>query len=111
MSLTDRQLKAVLKGCRLNKREAQKELYSSYFSYGMYVAFRYFSDHDIAEAITNDAFLKIYIDLKNGVSRIDITVGSFETWLGNTVFDTCIKHKNKGRVKEFIQSTETGLVA
>lgn len=111
MDLTDRQIKAVLKGCRLNNREAQKELYSNFFSYAMSVAFRYSRDHDKAVEITNNAFLKIYIDLKNCLPGMDNTVGSFKTWLSNTVFDTCIEHKNKCSVKELIQSTETGLVA
>jgi len=111
VDLTDQQIKAVLKGCRLNKREAQKELYGNYFSYAMSVAFQYSCDQDIAEEITNNAFLKIYVDLKNCVSRNDITVVSFKTWLRTTVFDTCVAHNNKCCVKELIESTGTGLVA
>ena len=100
MYLTDQQIKKVLKGCRLNKREAQKELYRNYFGYAMSLAFQHCLDYDIAVSITNDAFLKIYGDLKKFVPRSDHTADSFKAWLGNSVFDACIKHKNKGCTKE-----------
>ncbi|MEP7372722.1 MAG: hypothetical protein ABI675_04985 [Chitinophagaceae bacterium] len=110
MDLTDEQIKKLLRGCRRNKREAQKELYRNYFDYAMAVAFRYSSDYDMAVEITNDAFLKIYGDLRNGVPRIDNTVNSFKAWLRNTVFDTCMDHRNKSNANEITVSAGTGQV-
>jgi DNA-directed RNA polymerase specialized sigma24 family protein len=110
MNLTDEQINKVLKGFKLNKREAQKELYRSYFDYAMAVAFRYSRDYGMAVEITNDAFLKIYSDLKNWVPRIDDTVGSFKAWLRNTVFDTCMEHKSKCHAKEITGDADTDQV-
>jgi DNA-directed RNA polymerase specialized sigma24 family protein len=100
MYLNDEQVKTVLRGCRLNNREAQRKLYLGYFGYAMSVAFQHCFDYDIAVAITNDAFLKIYSELKVFVSRSDKSADSFKAWLGNSVFDACIKHKNKGCTQE-----------
>jgi len=108
MDLTDEQIKKLLKACRLNKREAQKELYRNYFTYAITVASRYSSDYDIAVEITNDAFLKIYSDLKNRVPRIDNTINSFKAWVRNTVFDTCMEYKAKWNTNEVIKSADTG---
>jgi DNA-directed RNA polymerase specialized sigma24 family protein len=110
MHLTNQQIRIILNGCRLNKREMQKELYRNYFGYAMSFAFRYSRDYDIAVDITNDAFLKIYSDLKKFVPRIDNTVGSFKAWLRNTVFNTCMEHKSKCNAKEITGSTDTGQV-
>ena len=107
MDLTDEQIKKVLKGCRHNKREAQQELYRSYFDYAMEVAFRYSRDYGMAVDITNDSFLKIYIDLKNLVPRIDNTNASFKLWLTNTVFNTCMEDKTHSNKKQTTGNAET----
>ena len=110
MDLTDEQIRKALKGCRHNKREAQKELYRSYFGYAMEVAFRYSRDYNMAVDIINDAFLKIYFDLKNLVPRIDNTNASFKLWLKNTVFNTCMEDKNHSNKKQATENAETNEV-
>ena len=110
MDLTDNQITKVLKGCKLNKRAAQKELYRVYFGYAMAVAFRFSGDYDIAVEITNDAFLKIYSDLKNWVPGIDNTVVSFKVWLRNTVFKVCMKHTFRCGARGIIRNSDSGQV-
>jgi DNA-directed RNA polymerase specialized sigma24 family protein len=110
MDLTDEHIKRLLKACRLNKREAQKELYRHYFGYAMNVASKYSRDYNMAVEIVNDTFLKIYCDLKNRVLRIDNTVDSFKVWLRNTVFDTCMEQGSKCSAKEIVVSVDTGQV-
>ena len=75
--LTNEQIEMILNGCRLNKRDAQKELYRKYYGYAMSIALRYASNNDNAVEMVNDAFLKIYRDLKNFIPRHDNTVASF----------------------------------
>lgn len=110
MNLTDQQIKRVLKGRRLNKREAQKELYRNYFGYAMSVAFQHCSDYDIAVALTNDAFLKVYGDLKNILPQTGNTADSFKIMLGNSVFDEYMKHKSKYHTRETTAGEDTGQV-
>lgn len=100
MYLSDRQLKKILSGCRLNKRGAQKELYRNFNSYAISIAFRHAGNHDHAVEITNEVFLNIYIDLKNFAPLFDNTVASFTAWLKKVVANTYIDHKKKDNIKE-----------
>jgi len=106
MHLTNEQIKIILKGCMLNERAAQKELYVNYYSYAMSIAMRYSSNYDNAVEMTNDGFLKIYRDLKNFVPRFDNTIASFTAWLKKIMINTCIDHIRKYGKKEMTNSIE-----
>jgi RNA polymerase sigma-70 factor, ECF subfamily len=102
VNLTNEQIEIVLEGCRLNQRAAQKELYTTYYRYAMSIALRYSSSYDNAVEMTNDAFLKIYKDLKNFVPRFDSTVISFTAWFKKVVINSCIDHIRKYHKKEMM---------
>ena len=104
--LTNEQIEIILNGCRLNQRGAQKELYSKYYGYAMSIALRYSSSYDNAVEMTNDAFLKIYRDLKNFVPRYDNTVASFMAWLKKVVVNACVDHIRKYSKKEMIATVD-----
>ena len=74
----------------------------------MAVALRYSCSCDNAEEIVNDAFLKIYIDLKNFVPRFDNTVASFTAWLEKVVVNACGDQKRKYAVKEMMTNVDPG---
>jgi DNA-directed RNA polymerase specialized sigma24 family protein len=98
--LTNPQIKIILNGCRLNKRVAQRELYRHYYGYAMSIAFRYVNNCDNAVEIINDAFLKVFKDLKNLVSHFDNTVASFTAELKKAVTNACIDYREKYSIKE-----------
>ncbi len=106
MHLTNQQIKIILKGCRLNKRWAQKELYRNYYSYAMSIAFQYSSNKDNAVEITNGAFLKIYIALKHFAPLFDNTVASFTAWLKKEVINTYMDQSRKDNIKEMMASVD-----
>ena len=108
MPLTNQQIKKIFDGCRLNKRPAQKELYRNYYSYAMSIASRYSCNYDNAEEIINEAFLKIYIDLKNFAPRFDNTDASFTAWLEKVVVNACRDQKEKYNMKEMMTSVDPG---
>lgn len=100
------QLKRILHGCRLNERAAQKELYCSYYGYAMSIALRYSSSYDNAVEMTNDAFFKIYKDLKNFTPQNDNTTTSFKAWLKKVVVNASIDHIRKYHKKEMMATAE-----
>ena len=65
----------------LTKEMLRKNYTGNYYSYAMSLALPYSSSYDNAVEMTNQAFLKIYRDLKNFVPRYDNTVASFMAWL------------------------------
>jgi hypothetical protein len=100
--LSNKQIEIILNGCRLNQRSAQKKLYRNYYSYAMSLALPYSSGYDNAVEIINQAFLKIYRDLKNVVPRYEDTVTSFSKSLKKAVINTGIDHIAKYNQKEMM---------
>lgn len=93
--LTGEQLEKILSGCRTNCRAAQKELYNNYYGYAMSIALRYSACDDNAVEMINDAFLKIFTQVKNFTTRYDNILASFTGWLRKVVIYSCIDHLRK----------------
>jgi RNA polymerase sigma-70 factor (ECF subfamily) len=93
--MTNRQIKKILDGCRLNKRRAQKRLYCNYYGHAMSIAFQYSFDFENAEKITNEAFLHIYKDLTNSAPRPDISVAAFTASLEKEIQRSCLDYCRK----------------
>ena len=101
-------MEEILDGCRQNQRAAQKELYSMYYRYAMAIALRYSNNYDNAVEMTNDAFLKIFRDLKNFVPRFSSTANSFTGWLKKVVINSCIDHIRMYNKKEMMAGVDFG---
>jgi RNA polymerase sigma-70 factor (ECF subfamily) len=108
--LSNEELEIVLDGCRKNIRNAQKVLYYSYYRYAMSIALRYASSDENAVEMTNDAFMKIYKDLKNFVTKTGKSVVMFNGWLKRLTVNACIDHIRKYSKKEMNGKVEAGLV-
>ncbi|HET7117999.1 MAG TPA: RNA polymerase sigma factor [Hanamia sp.] len=106
VNLSNEEIETVLQGCRLNQRVAQKKLYTIYYRYAMSIALRYSSSYDNAVEITNDAFLKIYKDLKKFVPRFDSTAISFMAWFKKVVINSSIDYLRKYHKKEMMVTTD-----
>ncbi len=83
-------IRPVLEGCLKGHRASQKLLYQNYYNYGMSVSLRYANNRDEAAEIFNDAFMKIFINLK----RFDLSK-PFKPWLRKIVVNTAINHYHK----------------
>jgi RNA polymerase sigma-70 factor (ECF subfamily) len=105
--LTDEQIKKILNGCRLNKRDAQKELYRNFYNYALSIAFCYTNKYDSAAEIANEAFLKIYQELKNLAPRFDDSETSFMARLRKLVVNACIDHKRNNIIDEVMASVDS----
>lgn len=85
-------LKKIIKGCRKRRRESQKELYKMFYAYGMSITLRYADSRDQAAAILNDAFMKVFTNIK----KYD-TKRPFKPWLRKIIINTAINHFHKNK--------------
>lgn len=69
---------------------SQKALYQEYYGYGMSISLRYASNRDEASEILNDAFMKIFTNLK----KFDLQK-PFKPWLRKILVNTAINHYHK----------------
>lgn len=89
-------LRKVIKGCLKGRRKSQKQLYEHFYAYGMSITLRYADSRDQGSAILNDAFMKVFDNLKTyDTSR------PFKPWLRRIIINTAINHyhKNKSHLK------------
>ncbi len=83
-------LEKVIFDCKRHKRKAQILLYKQYSSYLLGVCLRYVSDKSEAEDILQDAFLKIFNNIKEYNGK-----GHFEAWMRKIAVNTAITHFHK----------------
>jgi len=85
MSFSDEKL---IKGCQKGKREYQQALYDKY-SAGMYlVALRYSKIEQEAEDVLQEAFIKVFDNIKNFRSE-----SSLAFWIKRIVVNTALNHQ------------------
>ena len=84
----------LIEGCKRNESESFKKLFEKYAPKMKGVAFRYIADSDLAEDIIQDAFVKVFIKIK----EFD-TSGSFEGWLHRVVVNASIDQFHKLKKK------------
>ena len=83
-------LAEVLAGCRQKKRPSQHELYRQFYGYAMSVAIRYVARENDAITVTNDAFMKVFKNIKTfDVER------EFKPWFRRIVVNTALNHISK----------------
>jgi len=82
----------IIKGCRKRQRRSQKELYKMFYAYGMSITLRYADTRDQAVSILNDAFMKVFDNIK----RYD-SDRPFKPWLRQIIVNTAINHFHKNR--------------
>lgn len=88
-------LDQLLNACRKQDRLAQKELYRQFYRYAMSVALRYADHEDEAIEITNDAFLKVFMNLNKYDNAL-----AFKPWFRRILINTAINYvKKKQRFK------------
>ena len=83
-------IRPLLEGCLNGHRVSQKLLYQEYYGYGMSVSLRYADNRDEASEILNDAFMKIFTNLK----KFDLSK-PFKPWFRKILVNTAINHYHK----------------
>lgn len=85
-------LEIILNGCRKRRRDSQKELYEMFYAYGMSITLRYADSREQAASILNDAFIKVFDNIKKYDSE-----RPFRPWLRKIVVNTAIDHYHKNK--------------
>ena len=83
----------LLKGCLKNDRKSQRDLYRHYYAYGMSICLRYANDREGAAEMLNDAFMKIFTNLK----KFDLS-RPFKPWLRRVLINTCLNFIKKNNI-------------
>ena len=89
----------ILEGCLRNDSVAQRELYNTYSPKMLAVCFRYAHNREDAEDMLQEAFIKVFTQLRTFENR-----GSFEGWIRRIVVHTCINTLKKN--KKFNESVD-----
>jgi RNA polymerase sigma-70 factor (ECF subfamily) len=89
----------ILEGCLRNDSVAQRELYNTYSPKMLAVCFRYAHTREDAEDMLQEAFIKVFTQLRTFENR-----GSFEGWIRRIVVHTCINTLKKN--KKFNESVD-----
>ncbi len=74
-----------MKGCIKQKIKSQEALYRAYYAYSMSICLRYASNRDEAVDIMNDAFIKVFKNIKTYDKS-----KPFTTWLRAILINTAI---------------------
>lgn len=83
------------------EKEAQKELYTTYFSHFVKIPMRYLKSKNETYSVLNDAFIKIFNSIQNYNSK-----GSFEGWMSRIIYYTTIDHIRKSVKYDRIEGYE-----
>jgi len=86
-------LNNLIKGCLKNDRKSQRNLYQHFYGYGLSICLRYSENRDEAVELLNEAFMKIFTNLK----KFDLT-RSFKSWFRIILINTCINNFRRKKI-------------
>lgn len=89
-------LRNLIKGCIKNDRKSQRDLYQHFYAYSLSVCLRYSDSRDEAVEVLNEAFMKIFKNLK----KFDLSK-PFTPWLRRILINSCINNFRRKRI-EFV---------
>ncbi len=85
-------LKIIIEGCVRNERKAQEQLFKLFYGKMLSVCLRYTVDHDSAQEILQDGFIKVFEKLDSFDFK-----GSFEGWVRRIIANTAIDAIRKSK--------------
>ncbi len=101
-------LESLIDGCCNNHRLSQENLYKFFYDDMYRTCMRYTDDPHLALTILNDAFLKMFKNIRKYKS----TSGNFKPWLKTIIINTAIDHirseKKEARIIHIDHLQETG---
>lgn len=88
----------ILRGCVRNDRGSQKALYTLLADYAMSICFRYSANHQEAEEMMNESFVKLFKSIhKFESNRYTDTLTSLKGWFKRIIINTCIDQFRKNK--------------
>ena len=98
----------ILKQCRKHSPNAQRQLYSDFYRFGLSVCMRYVVNLETAQELLNDSFLKVFININKYNENM-----VFVTWFKKIIVNTCIdylRQSNKNiSLVEVEEATDVGV--
>lgn len=85
-----RDIKKIIKQCKKNNRQAQKELYKLFYAYSMSICLRYAKSREDAVEIMNDGFIKLFTNIQ----VFDIKK-PLKPWLRKIMVNAALDHNKK----------------
>jgi len=108
--LSAKELNEHIRGCTLNRRESQKKIYNSFYSYGMAICDRYTKRKEDAIEIYNDGFLKVFKEIHRYTPSYSDEMNSFKGWVRKILIYTAIDHCRKNNKHYFSAELETSII-
>lgn len=99
-----------MEGCRQNRRDSQKAVYTSFYGYAMAICGRYAGQQEDALEILNDGFLKVFRELHQFKPAYSDLMNSFKGWLRRIMIYTAIDHYRKNQKHQLVTHLDTGVV-
>ena len=98
-------IQVTIRGCLKNDRKSQEALYQRYYPALMAICIRYVRDNNDAVEVLNDAFLKVFRQLK----QYDPEKASLYTWMRKIVINTALdslRRQSVIRLREMLPGEE-----
>jgi RNA polymerase sigma factor (sigma-70 family) len=108
--ITAAELNSLINGCILNDRKCQKQIYNSFYSYGMAICDRYTKRKEDSIEIFNDSFLKIFKEIYRYSPSYADEMNSFKGWIRKIIIYTAIDHIRKYNKHYFTAEMETSMI-
>lgn len=108
--LSAKELNEHIRGCALNRRESQKKIYNSFYSYGMAICDRYTKRKEDAIEIFNDSFLKVFKEIHRYTPSYSDEVNSFKGWIRKILIYTAIDHCRKNNKHYFSAEPDKSII-
>ena len=86
MAGDEKDIQAIIEGCKEDDRKAQEQLYRNYYRVMMNLCLRYTKNETDALEVLNTGFYKVY---KN-ISRFDAAKASLYTWIRTIIINSCL---------------------
>ena len=87
-------LNKIIESCIKRDRKSQRILFDLYYNYAMTVASNYSKSNETAKEITNDAFYKVFMNLKDYDQE-----QTFKTWFRRIIVHTGIDHYRRNKMR------------
>ncbi len=91
----------LVKACKKNDRDAMEKIYNAFMPRMIAVSFRYCKNRSDAEDIVQEAFIKVFKNIKKYKHN-----GMLASWIERIVINCAIDHWHKMKKTVFIDNTE-----
>lgn len=95
------ELRHIVDGCIRNERRAQEQLFKLYYGKMLAVCKRYMSDHDSAQEVLQEGFIKVF----DKIGIFDFK-GSLEGWVRRVIANTAIDAIRKAKRNPFLPDND-----